>query len=62
LVYGVIVENPCPVFRIASIDIKFLLPFLLVFIDLYPHHHPAALTNAYLLLLMSKKGYKQSAL
>ena len=31
LVYGVIVENPCPVFHIviSSIDIKFLLPFLL---------------------------------
>ena len=52
----VIVENPCPVFHIviSSIDIKFLLPFLLflVFIDLYTHH-PAAPTNAH--LLMSKK-------
>jgi hypothetical protein len=29
LVYSVIVENPCPVFHISSIDIKWILPFIL---------------------------------
>ena len=31
--------------------------FFLVFIDLYTHHHPAAPTNAHL-LMRKKKGYK----
>ena len=49
LVYGVIVENPCPVFRYFLYLYKIYLAissFFLVFID----HHPAAPTNAYLLI------------